>query len=162
MRKNRYDYIEEVHKFNPYHGYHGHFSAANAATSMTLTTNSKAGQKAIANIKEREKAKQTQVPKLSYDRLPLSTLWGNGSMATPAEKKQKRDTVKRFISEAKVGNVYATGTGVGSSGSTFEIVQYNRSPNKMGIKDGSGRPVALSSTNLVGYIKNGAHLIAQK
>lgn len=51
----RYDVLEEVEKFNPYHGTHGYFSSANAATSMTTFTTSAAGQKAIANIRERAK-----------------------------------------------------------------------------------------------------------
>jgi len=51
----RFDEIEEIEKFNPYHGYHGYFSGANNATSMTVHTNSAAGQKAIANIRERER-----------------------------------------------------------------------------------------------------------
>lgn len=46
-----------VRKFNPYHDARGRFSSANGATSMTVHTSSAAGQKAIANIKEREKAK---------------------------------------------------------------------------------------------------------
>lgn len=49
--------FDEVLKFNPYHDARGRFSSASGATSMTIHTSSTAGQKAIANIKEREKAK---------------------------------------------------------------------------------------------------------
>lgn len=45
----------EILKFNPYHGYHGYFSSENGATSMTMHTESAAGQKAISNIKEKAK-----------------------------------------------------------------------------------------------------------
>lgn len=45
-----------VKKFNPYHGPDGRFSSANGAHSFTFTTNSPAGQKAIANIRAREQA----------------------------------------------------------------------------------------------------------
>lgn len=47
---------ETVRKFNPYHGPDGRFSSANGAHSFTFTTNSPAGQKAIANIRAREQA----------------------------------------------------------------------------------------------------------
>lgn len=48
--------FEEVLKFNPYHDARGRFSSSNGAHSFTLTTNSPAGQKAIANIKAKEMA----------------------------------------------------------------------------------------------------------
>lgn len=48
--------LEEILKFNPYHGPDGRFSSANGAASMTVRTSSAAGQKAIDNIRAREKA----------------------------------------------------------------------------------------------------------
>lgn len=48
--------FEEVLKFNPYHDARGRFSSSNGAHSFTFTTNSPAGQKAIANIKAKEMA----------------------------------------------------------------------------------------------------------
>ena len=48
--------FEEILKFNPYHDAGGRFASANGATSFTIFTNSPAGQKAIANIRERELA----------------------------------------------------------------------------------------------------------
>jgi hypothetical protein len=48
--------FEEILKFNPYHGADGRFSSSNGAHSMTVFTNSPAGQKAIANIRDRELA----------------------------------------------------------------------------------------------------------
>lgn len=48
--------FEEVLKFNPYHDALGRFSSANGAHSFTRFTQSKAGQKAIANIKAKQQA----------------------------------------------------------------------------------------------------------
>ena len=48
--------FEEVLKFKPYHGADGRFSSSHGAHSMTVFTNSPAGQKAIANIKAKEQA----------------------------------------------------------------------------------------------------------
>lgn len=47
---------ETVRKFNPYHDSRGRFASAHGATSMTVFTNSPAGQKAIANIKAKQQA----------------------------------------------------------------------------------------------------------
>jgi len=48
--------FEEILKFNPYHDAIGRFSSANGAHSFTRFTQSKAGQKAIANIKAKQQA----------------------------------------------------------------------------------------------------------
>lgn len=52
----------EVLKFNPYHGPDGRFASANAAHSVTIRTDSPAGQKAIANIKAKQQA-ASETPK---------------------------------------------------------------------------------------------------
>lgn len=96
-----------------------------------------------------------------YDKFPISTVMFGGRNATNEEKAIKRETVKRFINEAKVGNVYKTGAGFGSGSGDFEIVHFNRSPNKMGIKSGN-RTVALTSTNVSKFIQNGARRIKKK
>lgn len=93
-----------------------------------------------------------------YPKIPLSTRMFNGKHATKEEKAQKRNTVSRFMNEAKAGDVYRTGVGIGSRGDQFEIVSYNRSPNKLGIRSG-GRTVALSRGNVESYIGNGARLV---
>lgn len=155
---SRYDTITEVRKFNPYHGADGRFTTASGASSFTFKPGkSKAHDRAIQRAQSEAKAKKT--PKLSYEKFPFSTLWGNS--ATPAEKKQKNATIKRFISEAKVGNVYAYGNGFGTAGGTFEIVHHSKSPNKMGIKSGHGHTVALTSANAAKHIANGAHLVKE-
>lgn len=69
--------FDEVLKFNPYHGYHGYFSTADGATSMTAFTNSKAGQKAIANIKEKAKQQGSAIG------------GGSGSSSTSAGESKK-------------------------------------------------------------------------
>lgn len=153
----RYDCIVEVEKFNPYHDARGRFTTSGSATSFTYKPGkSKAHDNAIAREKKREQDK-----KVSYERIPYSVQMGQG---TKEEKKKKTETITRFMNEAKVGNVYSTGSSVGSSGgSKFEIVHYNRSPNKMGIRSvGTGRAVAMSRENVFSWIKNGAILVSQK
>lgn len=98
-------------------------------------------------------------PVATYDSFPVSIRLG-GKLATPAEKKQKRDTVKRFMVDAQKGNVYAVGGGIGSTGAQFEVVHFNRSPNKLGLKwINSGRAVAMTSANVASFIANGARMI---
>lgn len=54
--------FEDVLKFNPYHGADGRFASANAAHSVTIRTDSPAGQKTIANIKAKQQA-ASETPK---------------------------------------------------------------------------------------------------
>lgn len=91
----------------------------------------------------------------AYERIPIPVLWGSG---TKEEKRQVRETVTRFINEAKVGNVYKVGTGIGSSGGDFTVVSHR---GGLGIKAvGSNRqPIKLTRSNVMQYIKNGATLI---
>ena len=97
----------------------------------------------------------------TYDRIPLSVSMGGGKYATAEDKKKARDTVKQFLADAQAGNVYSTGAGVGSGSAQFEVVDYNRSPNKLGIRgvNGNRQPVALNSANAKKWISNGATLI---
>lgn len=103
-------------------------------------------------------------PLASYDSFPVSLRIGGGKLATPEEKKQKTETVSRFMQDAKTGDVYSAGGGIGSSGAQFEVVAFNRSPNKMGLRwtGGNSRPVALSRANVASFIANGARLIKRK
>ena len=83
--------LEEVLKFNPYHDALGRFSSANGAHSFTFRTNSPAGQKAIANIRAKEKKKmEHQAAVLSAAKPPKpkkeqSAAFGN----TKKQKKHK-------------------------------------------------------------------------
>lgn len=97
----------------------------------------------------------------SYQRLPIVFRMGGARYASDEEKQQRRETITRFMNEAKVWNVYRLGGGIGSEGDTpeIEIVPYNSSPNKMGIKSGNYRPVAMSRANVERYIANGATLV---
>lgn len=79
-----------VQKFNPYHDALGRFSSSNGATSMTIRTSSTAGQKAIANIREREKAK--------------AGAGGVGSAASYAGNQSTREHLGFMDNEAAVAN----------------------------------------------------------
>lgn len=101
----------------------------------------------------------------SYGDFPVSTRIFGGKGASKEDKATKQAIKKDFMADVEVGNVYRVGGGIGSAGGMeFEIVNYNRSPNKMGLKwSGSNRQaVALSSTNLDGFLMNGATLIKKK
>ena len=101
-------------------------------------------------------------PALTYARLPIATLFRGGG--TPAEKKQRRDTISSFIKNAKAGDVYSQGAGIGSTGGQFEIVSYRRSPNGLGIRavNSNRRVVALTSSNAASFLTNGATLVRRK
>lgn len=43
---------------------------------------------------------------VSYPRLPLAFRIGGSKYATAEEKQQRRETITRFMNEAKAGNVY--------------------------------------------------------
>ncbi len=96
------------------------------------------------------------VPNISYPSLPFSTMFKG---ASKEDVKEKNKIIKSFISNAKEGDKYSIGGGFGSSGAEIEIVHYNRSPNKLGIRSGQNRVVALSNVNVEKYIRNGARLI---
>ena len=65
------------------------------------------------------------------------------------------------MNNAKEGDVYRLGNGFGTSGETFEIVHFNRSPNKLGIRSGR-RTIALNSANATKFLTNGARLIKRR
>lgn len=97
----------------------------------------------------------------AYPAFPVRIRLRGGAGASASDKAQKRAIVSRFLSEAKAGNVYSFGSGIMSGGGgQFEIVHFNRSPNKLGIRSG-GRTVALSRDNVAKFISNGATLIAR-
>lgn len=101
----------------------------------------------------------SRMVKASYPAFPVSTRMFGGAHASPDDRAQKRAIVTRFLSEAKEGNVYSIGGGFGSrGGEQFEIVHFNRSPNKLGIRSG-GRTIALSRENAAKYIMNGVTLV---
>ena len=97
----------------------------------------------------------------SYPALPVSTRMFGGRYASPADRSAKRAIVSRFMSEAKVGNVYSMGGFTSSGRERFSIVSYNRSPNKMGIRTDRGKTVAMSRENVSKYIANGADLVGR-
>lgn len=100
-------------------------------------------------------------PLASYESFPISLRIGGGAGASADDKRERTKIVNSFLADAKPGNIYSTGNGIGSSGAQFEVVSFNRSPNKMGLRwTGSNRqPVALSRANVASFISNGAKLI---
>ena len=98
---------------------------------------------------------------VQYPAFPTGARIFGGKGATPEENAKKRAIVTRFMNEAKEGNKYRLGGGVGSGSEDFEIVHFNRSPNKLGIRSG-GRTIAMSRANVAKYISNGATLLSNK
>ena len=97
----------------------------------------------------------------SYPAFPVGARIFGGRGASPEDRAAKRSIVSRFMSEARPGNVYSIGGGIGSSGGDrFSVVSFNRSPNKMGRRSG-GRTVAMSRENVAKYISNGARLVGR-
>lgn len=104
----------------------------------------------------------SRFPTVSYPAFPVGARIFGGAGASAEDKAQKRAIVTRFLSETKEGNIYSVGAGIMSGGGErFEIVHFNRSPNKLGIRSG-GRTVALSRANIAKYIMNGATLVQKK
>ena len=99
-----------------------------------------------------------RLPNLTYDRFPFATRWRGGG--TKEEKAQVTKTVTEFIKNAKAGDVYQLGGGIGSAGGeTFEITE--RGGGKLYIRSGRNS-VQLSRENVKKYIANGARLIKRK
>lgn len=91
----------------------------------------------------------------------------SGAVATAEDKAKVRAIRKAFMADAAVGNVYKYGAAFGtipSEEGDFEIVEYRRSPNGMGIRSTrGGRPVALTTANLNKFIGgSGATLIRRR
>jgi len=113
---------------------------------------------------ETAKSEAPKFEEKTYDRIPLTAYMGS-KYASPEDLKKKRETIKRFIKDAKVGNVYSASGGFGSAGdSLFEIVHSNKSSNHMALKWVNSKygPVVLNSSNVLSFIKNGAKLVEQK
>ncbi len=97
------------------------------------------------------------VPKESYEKFPYGY---NSKYATKEEKKQVSQTISKFMENAQIGDVYSTGNGFGSLGSTFTITE--RGNGKKMIKAGHGNPVQMSRENVRKYIANGATLVSRE
>lgn len=95
----------------------------------------------------------------SYQSFSWGFRLGGSRQESDEEKKQRRETVTRFMQNAKAWQTYQTGGGIGSGGVTFEVVPYNRSPNKLGLAYEGRRPVAMSRANVEKYIAGGATLV---
>lgn len=106
---------------------------------------------------------KNKAAEVTYDRIPRVFSFGGSKYATAEEKKQRKEIISRFMDEAKEGNVYSVGGGIGSSGgSKFKVV---RSRGKLALQwdnGGYSKPVEMSRANVEKYISNGAKLIQAK
>ena len=95
-----------------------------------------------------------------YEEFPVSMRIGGRKYASPEDKKKARETVSRFMKEAKDGDVYEVGGGFGSSGGSRFQVTTSRGKLAIGWIDSDGRraakPVQMSRANVEKYIANGA------
>ena len=91
--------------------------------------------------------------KTSYPRFSYAARMGRG---TPEEKKQMTKTITDFMKNAKDGDVFRTGGGIGSEGETFSITG---SGSKMKIRTERGRSVLMNRANVKSWIANGATLV---
>ena len=97
-----------------------------------------------------------KTPNISYPRFSYSVRTGRG---TPEEKKVLSNTISDFMKNAKDGDVYRVGGGIGSRGETFSITG---SGSKMKIRSERGRSVLMNRANVKSWIMNGASLIKRK
>lgn len=98
--------------------------------------------------------------KESYERFPVSVRMGGGDSA---QKKAVSETVSRFMKNAKVGDVYSVGGGVGSKGGVrFEVT--SKGSKGMGLKwqDSNRQALKFDRNNVKSFIANGATLVSRK
>ena len=92
-----------------------------------------------------------------YEALPFS-FKKNG--LSKEETKQVRDTIGRFMSNAKEGDVYVVGGGFGSSGGQkFEVTTYRGGKPALRWVGSSWNPVLMNRANVEKFIRNGAKLV---
>ena len=100
----------------------------------------------------------------AYESFPASFRVGGRKFASPEENKKARDTVSRFMKEAKDGDVYVVGGGIGSAGGQkFKVTTRG---GKLALawvsKDGYTRnPVQMSRSNVETFISNGARRVTE-
>lgn len=96
----------------------------------------------------------------SYEGFSASYRMGGRKYASADEVKKVRETVSRFIKEAKEGDVYEVGGGFGSAGgSRFQVTNRRGKPAMVWLdSDGrrKGNVVQMSRANVEKYIANGA------
>jgi len=102
----------------------------------------------------------SSLPKESYNRFPVSVRMGGGDAT---QKKEVSETVSRFMKNAKIGDVYSVGGGVGSQGGQrFEIT--SKGSRGMGLKwlDSNRQSLKFDRNNVKSFIANGATLVSRK
>ena len=99
----------------------------------------------------------------SYGSFPPGFRIGGRKYATADEIRQVRETVTRFMKNAKEGDVYSVGGGIGSAGGQKFKVLRRRGKLELAWQDSDGyfsRPVQMSRTNVEKFIGNGAKKVS--
>jgi len=94
-----------------------------------------------------------------YDRLPF--YMKSKDYLSPEDRKKIRDTVSSFMKNAREGDVYKCGGGVGSAGGARFKVTTHRGAKALAWLHPDGhysRPVQMSRTNVEEFIRNGVEL----
>lgn len=102
--------------------------------------------------------------KSSYESFPVSFRVGGRKYAPEEDVKKVRETVSRFMKEAKVGDVFSVGGGIGSAGGQKFTVTTRRGKPALAwmTKDGHYRnPVQMSRSNVEEFIRNGARKVKE-
>ena len=126
-----------------------------------METLEKGGLKAGVN-KGETSSKEGKVPeaeKKSYEKIPLAFSIGGSQYATPEEKKKRREIISGFMNDAKEGDVYSVGGGVGSSGGSRFKVTKSRGKLALQWENSRYKPVEMSRTNVEKFLRNGATLV---
>ena len=97
------------------------------------------------------------ITSVNYPRLPLSLYLYKGIYASKEDKTLRRKSVSAFLENAKAGDKYIAG-GIGGDG-LFEIVEYGRSKNGLGIRWSDSSAVMLNRKNAESFIRLGARKI---
>lgn len=97
--------------------------------------------------------------KKSYEKIPLAFSIGGSQYATPEEKKKRREIISGFMNDAKEGDVYSVGGGVGSSGGSRFKVTKSRGKLALQWENSRYKPVEMSRANVEKFLKNGATLV---
>ena len=117
------------------------------------------GDKRVWWDKENTEVKKGKTQGTAYEKFPVSFRMGGRKYASPEETKQVRETVSRFMKEAKEGDVYEVGGGVGSKGGQKFKVTTSRGKPALAWESEDGyyrQPVEMSRANVEKFISNGA------
>ena len=137
---------------------HGNDAGDKRKTSSSEQSERKYGQEKAKKSSSGGETRQNE----EYEPIPYTIRAGGIKYASPDEVKQARETVSRFIKNAKKGDVYVVGGGFGSAGGQkFTVTESRGKPALAWIdKDGYARnPVQMSRSNVREFLGNGAKLV---